>query len=435
MNSKFVAQRHRNFPLSTFNFPLATNHYPLTTQKGGFPITDLALSRAGFERLAAFQRANGLFPSGRLDWQTAAALRPYLTGFRLHRIRAGDTYAGLSQQSGASVRAIITANPNQDPRQLQIGAYLTLPLGFPVVATGVPFTYELLLLTVEGLRARYPFLGGYTLTRTAQGRDVPLLSVGLGPRSVLYNASHHANEWITTPLLLAFLERYCEAVSENRELFGYPAQELYQRTSLTLVPMVNPDGVDLVTGGILPGSAEYLRAQRIAASFPGIRFPDGWKANLAGVDLNLNYPAGWEEARRIKARQGYTRPAPRDYVGAAPLDQPETLALAELTRQRAPLLTLSYHTQGEVIYWKFQDRRPPRALEIGTQLAAVSGYALEDVPYSSSFAGYKDWFIQDFDRPGYTVEAGRGENPLPLEQFDEIFERNLGILTLGLALA
>ena len=397
-------------------------------------LISLALTRSGYDSIESFQRANGLYPSGRLDWQTLDALRPWLTGYRLHRIRKGDTYTKLAAETGTTIRSLITANPNQDPERLQIGRYLTLPLGFPVVAATVPFTYELLLLTVEGLRARYPFLVGYTLTKTARGREVPLLQIGLGPRPVLYNAAHHANEWITTPLLLRFLERYAEAVSENRELFGYPAQELYQRTTLQLVPMVNPDGVDLVTGGIPSGSGEYEAARAIAAKYPAIPFPDGWKANLAGVDLNLNYPAGWENAREIKFSQGYTGPAPRDYVGRAPLDQPETVAMAKLTRQRSPLLTLSYHTQGEVIYWKYQDLEPARAEAIGRQFAAVSGYTLEDVPYASGFAGYKDWFVLEFDRPGYTVEAGSGENPLPLSQFEEIFERNLGILTLGLAL-
>ena len=57
---------------------------------------------------------------------------------------------------------------------------------------------------------------------------------------------------------------------------------------------------------------------------------------------------------------------------------------------------------------------------------------MEDTPYASGFAGYKDWYIKVFARPGYTIEVGLGENPLPLSQFDSIYERNLGILTLGL---
>jgi g-D-glutamyl-meso-diaminopimelate peptidase len=81
-----------------------------------------------------------------------------------------------------------------------------------------------------------------------------------------------------------------------------------------------------------------------------------------------------------------------------------------------------------VIYWQFRDIFVPGAKELGERLAQVSGYTLEDTPYESAFAGYKDWFIQNFRKPGYTIEAGSGENPLPLCQFDEIYRENLGIL-------
>ena len=61
-----------------------------------------------------------------------------------------------------------------------------------------------------------------------------------------------------------------------------------------------------------------------------------------------------------------------------------------------------------------------------------SGYSLEITPEYSSFAGYKDWFIQTYNLPGYTIEAGLGVNPLPLSQFDKIYRDNIGILVTGL---
>ena len=129
--------------------------------------------------------------------------------------------------------------------------------------------------------------------------------------------------------------------------------------------------------------------------------------------------------------QGFSRPGPRDYVGRAPLDQPESRAMAGYTEEVDPALVLAYHSQGEVIYWQFQDIAVPGARELGEKFAAASGYLLDDTPYESSFAGYKDWFIKVFQRPGYTVEVGSGENPLPLSQFDKIYADNMGILTLA----
>ena len=394
----------------------------------------LALHRAGQSALAASQAANGLSQTGKADNATVAALTPWLLGYRRVVLSPGDTIYALAQQYGVSPEVILTANPSADPRNLLPGDILTIPMPFPVVPTDVPMTARLCHLCIAGIVARYPFCRRTLLTQTQGGRPVEALIIGQGNRRVLYNASHHANEWITTPVLLKFAEELAQAAAFGGELFGYDGKDLLERTTVHLVPMVNPDGVDLVTGAITPGSPEYEAAAVLAARYPIIPFPSGWKANLNGVDLNLNYPAGWENAREIKFAQGYTEPGPRDYVGTAPLDQKESAALARYTRALVPRLTLAYHTQGQVIYWKYLDMEPPGAEAIGEAFADASGYLLDDTPYASGFAGYKDWFILTWNRPGYTVEVGQGINPLPLSQFPQIYEDNLGILVLGMVL-
>ena len=284
---------------------------------------------------------------------------------------------------------------------------------------------------IKNLKMRYPFLSIGEIGRSVLGRKIYYLSIGTGKKQVFYSAAFHANEWITTPVLLKFAEDYAKAYEENGVLGEARARRLYEEYQLFLVPMVNPDGVDLVNG-VLDRPVYVEQAERIAADYPDIPFPDGWKANIDGIDLNLQFPAGWEQARETKFAQGYTSPAPRDYVGRAPLTAPESVAVYEFTREHDFWLILAYHTQGETIYWKYLDYNPVNSYEIAQYFGRVSGYTVEETPTASGYAGYKDWFIQEYDRPGYTIEVGRGTNPLPIEQFSQIYRDNFGILLGGM---
>ena len=379
------------------------------------------------DAVLAFQRANGLVPDGVAGPRTEAALAPWYAGYAVHTIAPGDTLWRLSVRYDTTLSLLETANPSLDPFQLRIGSRVIVPFNFPVVPTTIPWCSELLGYCVEGLAARYPAVRAETIGRSVRQKPLWSLRFGTGARRVLYNAAHHANEWITVPLLMRYTEEVLSANARGEAVFGVPAEELLFQTSFAVVPCVNPDGMDLVTRA-LPES-DRAAAAAIAARYPSIPFPDGWKANLRGVDPNLQYPAGWEEARAIKYAAGYTTPAPRDFVGNAPLSIPESTALADYIVRFDPALMLAYHTQGDVIYWKYLDREPEGSRALAERFSAVSGYAIEDVPYASAFAGCKDWFIAEFDRPGYTIEAGQGENPLPLSEFERIYEKNRGILT------
>ncbi|MCX7715437.1 MAG: M14 family metallocarboxypeptidase [Clostridia bacterium] len=301
-----------------------------------------------------------------------------------------------------------------------------------IIPIHVPFTYKILELTLDRLKMRYPFLQIDSIGKSIMKKHIYCIRIGKGKKELFYNAAHHANEWITTPLLLKFLEDYAKAYSQNGDINLFPASKLYESTSLYIVPLVNPDGVDLVNGAISKNSKYYKQAYQIAQNYRDIPFPDGWKANITGTDLNLNYPAGWENAKIIKFSQGFTSPAPRDYTGPAPLSEPESQAVYNLTKDHNFKLILAYHTQGNTIYWKYLDYMPEKSYEIAQNLGKASGYAIEETPITSGYAGYKDWFIQTYNRPGYTIEAGMGENPLSLSKFSKIYEDNIKILTTAM---
>ena len=322
-------------------------------------------------------------------------------GYIVYKIEQGDNIYKIIENYNISIERIISANPKINIYNIMPGMQIVIPVR-SIVNTKVEYTSNILEEDIRNLKLIYPFLEIGEIGRSVLNKSIPYIKIGNGNKKVFYSAAFHANEWITSPVLMKFLEEYAQAFVENKNIFGYNAQALYYATSLYIVPMVNPDGVDLVTGSIKNVENAYKNVVQIADNFPEIPFPGGWKANINGVDLNLQFPAGWKQAKKIKFSQGYTTPAPKNYVGTAPISEPESRAIYDFT------------------------------LKIGENFAKVSGYLLTEVPYNSSFAGYKDWFIQEYIRPGYTVEAGLGENPLPISQFNEIYNDNIGILVLGL---
>jgi g-D-glutamyl-meso-diaminopimelate peptidase len=265
-----------------------------------------------------------------------------------------------------------------------------------------PFTSHELEKSIDTLLKRYPFIRRVVIGRSRLGKPLYALEIkqanrsGANSKRVFVNAAHHANEWLTAPLVMRCLEDHAYELYKSGAVFFF-------------VPMVNPDGVDLVTGG-LPEENNHI-----------LGFPESWKANAAGVDLNSNYPAGWWAFKQLKKSRGFDAPGPREYTGPYPLSEPESAALAAYTRANNFDITLSFHTQGEVIYWRYMDYMPPGAYELARQLAEASGYTPEDTPDEAAHAGYKDWFIKEFNRPGFTIELGLGENPLPVSQFETMY--------------
>ena len=176
-----------------------------------------------------------------------------------------------------------------------------------IVQTNVNYTYELMRSNLYELVSTYPFLQLENVGYSVLGKTITAVKLGRGSKRVFYSASFHANEWITSVLLMKFIEDYCLAYINNSTLFGYSIRNLFNNSSIYLMPMVNPDGVDLVTGYYNPNGSIYNSFKNIANNYPTIPFPSGWKANINGVDLNLQFPAGWEQAKEIKYAQGFTR--------------------------------------------------------------------------------------------------------------------------------
>ncbi|MGE7092734.1 M14 family metallopeptidase [Lysinibacillus sp. NPDC048646] len=344
-----------------------------------------------------------------------------------YQIQQGNTLWQIAQSRNLPLQAILLVNPNLNPNRLQISQTIQIPqrITWRLVNGKQDYDYSIMMSDLKKLQVAYPFIQSSSIGNSVLAREIPEVLIGNGSKRVHYNGSFHANEWITTPIILTFLNDYLLSLTNQTTIRGLSTPPLYLQTLLSIVPMVNPDGVNLVLHG--PPDDASLRNKLISWNYGSSDF-SGWKANINGVDLNDQFPAKWE----LESARNRQTPGPRDYGGKSPLSEPEAIAMADLTKKRDFAWVLAFHTQGRVIYWGFENLEPPESEVMVNEFSRVSGY--EPVQSAGSYAGYKDWFIQDWRRPGFTVELGSGTNPLPLSQFDEIYQEALGIFLAGLYL-
>lgn len=240
------------------------------------------------------------------------------------------------------------------------------------------------------------------------GQQIPYIFVGKkNGNCMIVQGAIHAREHMTA-LLVVNLAKYL-VKNPNLPIFG----------GIYFVPMVNPDGVRLCQEGL--DSVNDKRRKSNLLAINGTQDFSLWKANADGVDLNVNFPAKWGEgASNVFA------PAAENFVGTAPLCARESLALSNFTSKLKPCVTLSYHLKGEEVYWEFgqTSHRLYRDKRFAEAISRYTGYKVRTP--QGSVGGYKDWCIETFKIPSFTLEVGNDQfqHPFPYDQFWNVYRQN-----------
>ena len=280
----------------------------------------------------------------------------------------------------------------------------------------VTLDYSTSLKIFEELSAEFSFLKPSVVGRTALGRGIFSLTLGSEKNSVILAGGFHGSEWLTSLALYMFTERLCRSIADGNLLCSVDLERAFTQLGVTVIPCVNPDGVEIATRGTegAKGLKDYVAS---------IECEDysRWNANALGVDINHNFNAGWEKLRQMELEAGISGPAPRRYGGEYAESEAETRALTRLCRLKRFRSCLALHSQGEELFWQYGERTPKSSEMMAKILADSCGYRLVNNEGLFSHGGFKDWFIEEFGLPGFTMEMGKGENPLPVESLYDIY--------------
>lgn len=270
-----------------------------------------------------------------------------------------------------------------------------------VVQPDGQYTYDRLTGDLHRLAAAYPeWMTLHVIGESVEGRKIYAAELGQGDVNLFIDASIHASEWLTTPLVMKMLEEYVHHASFGYAYGGYDMPILLEDVTFWFIPMLNPDGVTLVLEGPDAVQGGPL-ARQIRQNFGSAADFSDWKANLHGVDLNRQFSTGWRGMINVRGT-----PAPSHYKGSTPLSEPEARALYEFTLAKQPSMVISYHQCGEIIYWYYhqQGEQLERDRHIVQALAALTGYRYDS--YLVNGGKYRDWVICELGIPAVIMEVG-----------------------------
>lgn len=278
-----------------------------------------------------------------------------------------------------------------------------------------PYTYEMMVEDTQELSETYDeYIEVGTIGSSVEGRDITLIKMGTGNKKLLLVGSHHAREYISSTYLMNMIDKYLYAAAHETMLDGYDIQNLLKEVTVFIVPMLNPDGVNLVING--RESVEDVQAVSSMAMLKDSYAE--WKANINGVDLNRQYPCFWE----VKASNTFV-PSSEMYKGEDSATEPEVKAMMKLCQNNDFVLAASFHTKGEIIYWADSGTvdKIDGAKQIAEEISSATGY--KPMPPSQDpavyGAGFENWFRQDFNKPGLCIELTPSDGTsLPHEDSD-----------------
>ncbi|MBI5234491.1 MAG: zinc carboxypeptidase, partial [Deltaproteobacteria bacterium] len=288
---------------------------------------------------------------------------------------------------------------------------------------GAYHTYGEMLTEMKAIASAYPSItrlidigDSWEKANSIADRDIWAMKITdmpdeteLEEPAVLIVGNHHAREIITVEVPLAVIRALTEGYAKDWRI-----KRLVDSREIWVVPMMNPDGHNYVA------TADSLwRKNRNTNGYSNPYYQ--------GVDLNRNYSYKWayDDIGSSPFEDSSV------YRGTAPFSEPETQAIKNLMEHRAFILSISYHSYGDLFLfpWGYidADTADHDSFDIlGRIYTKKNGYrygnAKDGIIYNTN-GEMCDWvYGETFAKPrgfAVTVEVGDAFQP-PEDTIDDL---------------
>lgn len=282
------------------------------------------------------------------------------------------------------------------------------------------YSYKEMVDDLKLLQKAYPECVSFEMKgKTYQGRDIPIVYLGnkKASKKIMITAAIHAREYMTTLVVMSMLEYY--AKSYNTESYdGEKYSDLFSDVCLVIMPMVNPDGVEIAQNGVKGAITKDVK-DWVAAQITEGQKADQIKSNARGIDLNRNFSYGFGKDPRRVGKKGFDH-----YNGTEAYSENETRLLKTVAEMHKYEFFLNYHTSGNLLYHGSDPSLKKENLnseKLALFIQKVTGY----VPHKESraYGSWADEVEHRFHCASVTIEMG-SKNPVPLSEYNGIYKRN-----------
>lgn len=288
------------------------------------------------------------------------------------------------------------------------------------------FDYSENRTLIYRLRKAFPFAEYSVIGRSNAGRAVFSLSIGTGETKILYAGGFGGKDALASLVLYRFFEELCEAVNNGRPLCGLNIESCLEGRKITVIPCLNPDGIEIFQYGSSAANAYRDAVMKISGGI----FTD-WNANAAGIDLGMNFDCDSDEKRLYERKNGISSPCVSGFGGKFPESEPETKALMKLCRSYEFHHAFSFFTSGEEIFFERNKNTPRESLMMAKVMSSASGYTTVSNEGFCPDCVFKNSFIDETHRPAFAVRLGKGEKPLAVKDLEEVYSSVREMLVLG----